>query len=595
MLHQLVRYAAQHHLVTEPGFAPKEVRWAITLDQSGRFLGVTSLADPEDKRSRGRLFPVCPELSQPEIKRGGSGCRHFLADSADVVALHADDPADEKLLAKHRYFTDLLRQASAAMPALAAAVAALDDAGTVAAIRDALRTGKAKPTDRVTFALLGATPLYPIESEDWHEWWRRFRRGLGREVSSAADVRCFATGELVQAAPTQPKIAGLTDVGGLSMGDVLASFKQESFCSYGLVQAANAPVSEEVAAAYRAALNDLIREHSRRLVNARVVHWYKDKLKDPNEDPLPWLEEDPGTEEKNAQRRARDLLESIHAGQRADLAGNSYYALTLSGASGRVMVRDWMEGSFEELVRRIGEWFDHLAVVRSDGAGLAAPPKFLAVLGSLLRPKKGAVTRDELRAVPSPLETSLWRAAVRGERIPRQAHAMALARFKTDVLKGNPLSHAGVGLLKAFHVREGDSDMTAKLNEDHPDPAYQCGRLMAMLAAVQHRALGDVGAGVVQRYYAAASATPALVLGRLTRLSQFHLDKLDRGLARWHEGRIADTWGRIQDLPATLSLDKQSVFALGYYHQIAHDRTRTRAAAGEAAQPATEPQETDHE
>jgi len=176
---------------------------------------------------------------------------------------------------------------------------------------------------------------------------------------------------------------------------------------------------------------------------------------------------------------------------------------------------------------------------------------------------------------------------------------MALARFKVDVLKDNPLSHAGAGLLKAFHVREGDRHMTSNLNEDHPDPAYHCGRLMAMLAAVQHRALGDVGAGVVQRYYAAASATPALVLGRLTRLSQFHLDKLDRGLARWHEGRIADTWGRIpaQDLPTTLSLAQQSVFALGYYHQIAHDRSRTKVApaAGETPQSSVEPQEADHE
>ena len=36
---------------------------------------------------------------------------------------------------------------------------------------------------------------------------------------------------------------------------------------------------------------------------------------------------------------------------------------------------------------------------------------------------------------------------------------------------------------------------------------------MALLAAIQEVALGDVGAGVVQRYYAAASTTPALVLG----------------------------------------------------------------------------------
>lgn len=113
------------------------------------------------------------------------------------------------------------------------------------------------------------------------------------------------------------------------------------------------------------------------------------------------------------------------------------------------------------------------------------------------------------------------------------------------------------------------------LNEEHPNSAYHCGRLMAVLAAIQYAALGDVGAGVVQRYYASAGTTPALVLGRLTRTSQFHLNKLDPGLAQWYECKIARIWAAIKDhLPATLTLEEQSLFALGYYHQMAADRAR---------------------
>jgi CRISPR-associated protein Csd1 len=135
--------------------------------------------------------------------------------------------------------------------------------------------------------------------------------------------------------------------------------------------------------------------------------------------------------------------------------------------------------------------------------------------------------------------------------------------------------------MKAYHNRKKRmqggkqmaSDMNCYLNEEHQHPAYHCGRLMAVLAALQRSALGDVGAGVVQRYYAAASATPALVLGRLTRTSQFHLNKLDPGLAHWYENRIADIWCRIKDaVPSTLDLEEQSVFALGYYQQIASRR-----------------------
>lgn len=125
--------------------------------------------------------------------------------------------------------------------------------------------------------------------------------------------------------------------------------------------------------------------------------------------------------------------------------------------------------------------------------------------------------------------------------------------------------------------------MTAYLNEDHTDPAYQCGRLMAVLARLQRTALGDVGAGVVQRFYGAASATPALVLGRLTRNSQFHLNKLEPGLAYWYETRIANIWSRVRDsVPGVLSFEQQSLFALGYYQQIAADRS---GPAGEDTNP----------
>lgn len=577
MLDRLVDYARKHGLTAEPGFAPKTVRWAIVCDRSGKFLDVTDLADVEERA--GRTFPKCPELSQPEIKRGGAGCRHFLVDSADVVALLADDPEDPKVVAKHAYFVGLLQQAAQVMPELAAAVSVIDDPASLNQIRDQLRTKKAKPTERVTFAIAGAEPLFPVQSEAWHDWWRQFRRGLVREQKAgpkAAAVRSLVSGELVEPAPTHPKIAGLADVGGLAMGDALASFKQEAFCSYGLVQSANAPVSEENAAEYRAALNHLIKEHSRRLVHARIAHWYKDKIKT-EDDPLGWWDEDAAIQEASAQRRARELLEAIHTGRRPDLAANRYYALTLSGAAGRVMVRDWMEGSFEELLKNLDAWFGDLAIVRRDGGGLASSPKRLAVFHALVR---------DLKDLPASLETGLVRAAIRHDPIPHRARDLALARFKIDVLQDDPFNHARVGLLKAIHVREGDSHMQPYLNEDHPDPAYHCGRLMAMLAAVQFRALGDVGAGVVQRYYASASTTPALVLGRLTRTSQFHLDKLDRGLARWHEGRIAETWGRIRDsVPATLTLEEQSLFALGYYQQIANDRVRPKAAAAEAETP----------
>lgn len=116
--------------------------------------------------------------------------------------------------------------------------------------------------------------------------------------------------------------------------------------------------------------------------------------------------------------------------------------------------------------------------------------------------------------------------------------------------------------------------MDTHLNPNHPHPAYHCGRLLAVLARLQRAALGNVGAGVVQRYYTAASQTPGLVLGRLAANAKNHLGKLEVklnvDLAHRYEDQIADVMSRIGDVvPRTLSLEEQSLFALGYYQQLA--------------------------
>lgn len=585
MLHLLAQYARNHDLAAEPGFKPKQVRWAIVCNAGGDYRQVIELGDTDQKRNPGRTFPRCPDLSQPEIKRGGRGCRHFLVDNAEVVALYgknADDP-NPKMIEKHAYFVNLLREASGAMAELKGIAEMLEDAEVLEKIRGDLQGRKAKPTENTTFAVLDPEPRFLVESEAWHDWWRAFRTSLAQgsdqkkgsarkaKTESASRMRCLVSGDLVVPTPTHPKIEGLSDVGGLPMGDALASFKQDAFCSYGLTQSSNAAVSEGMAATYRAALNHLIRYHSHSLAGAKVVHWYTgEKEVVPKDDPinmlnsgLAFLEEyaDEEQDGRQAQNRAKKFLEALDTAQRPELLDYRYYTLTLSGASGRVMVRDWIEGQFGKLATNIHTWFDCLSIVRRDGKGLASAPKFMAVLGGLVR---------DLNDLPPPLVAKMWRVAVQKEPIPQHVMTQALTRVRMDVIADQPANHARMGLIKAYHLRKGDCSMEPYLNEEHPHPAYHCGRLMAVLADLQYAALGGVGAGIVQRYYAAASTTPALILGNLTRTSQFHLNKLDGGLTHWYEDRIAHIWGRIKDrLPKTLTLEEQSLFALGYYQQKA--------------------------
>ncbi len=566
MLELLVKYTTG----SEPGFSPKFVRWAINFDSKAGFTGIIELGQPEQKRKPGLEFKKCPDLTQPELVSGPSPRSHFLVETASVVAKYEVEATDTKNLQKHEFFVHMLSEAGKTIPQLATIARFMKDENTLARIRQDMELNKVRSNDKVTFRLNGE---FPVEKDYWHDWWRSFRRSLigpKKQFGESGRFRCFATGELVTPADTHPKIRGLAKVGGRPSGDVLVGFDKMAYRSYGLEQSVNAAVSEEAAKAYTSSLNQLIQSYGQVLANAITVHWFKDKVA-PEDDPVAFLTEAAEVKELDAQERARELLRSLETGKRPDLAGNRYYILTISGAAGRVMVRDWLEGEFEELVRNVNQWFDDLQMVKDDGTTIAKPPRFQRVLGALT---------SDLRELPPPLASKLWRAAVCGEEIPYHVLALSISRRKVESLQNEKLDVYGMGIIRVYHLRKYRKEenklaeeLTPKLKKDFPDVAYQCGRLMATMAELQRDALGDVGAGVVQRYYSAASTAPALVLGRLTSYSQHHLSKLEANqphLASRYENTISEIWSHIKGpLPRTLTLEEQSLFALGYYHQLA--------------------------
>lgn len=579
MLQTLMEYGSR--LDSEPGFKTREVRWLVKLDQNGQLLGVLPLGDGK----RGQMLPRCPNMHN--MNAGGRA--HFLVDSAQYVTMLFKKDEKPKAISdsemRHAYFAGLLRSATAEIPLLIGLADAMEDGQKTQAIREALAKMKAKPADYIEWQI---GEFRPRTDDKVQAWWRAWRENdknrkvqttkpaqagkSSKKSKSGTSMLCFLTGSPETPLPRHPPITGLPGGNGKinSFGDPLVSFDKAAFCSYGLKASANAAMESVAAQKYVDGLNDLIRNHSRKLANALVVHWFNDSVP-ADDDPLAWLDGMASDEqtEAAAQARARELLDAIRSGVRADLGQNHYYAITLSGASGRVMVRDWMEGAFEELVRHIGVWFTDFSIVARDGAGLAREPKFMAVGGALVR---------DLKDLPAPTVATLWQAAVRGLPIPQPLLAQALARFRTDLVdkEAPPFNHARMGLIKAYYVRKGDLTVKPYLNPDHPDPAYHCGRLLAVFARLQHAALGDVGAGVVQRYYAAASQTPGLILGRLAANARNHLSKPEVAAAYW-ENKISEVMSRLGDrAPRILDLEGQGLFALGYYQQLADLRKSSK-------------------
>ena len=637
MLHLLAQYAEDRDLTAKPGYAAVDVAFVIDVSSTGH-VTVERLLTPESKK--GRRMRGCPQLSLGELKAIGSGARHFLVDSLDVVANltknEQTEPTD-KQQAKHDYFVSQLGDPGAveAEPLLAVAAKSLADEDQLSKIVELLRAEKAKPTDKATFRVDGALL---VGRTTWHDWWDRFRESIAagktKGKKPTVEMRCLLTGELAEPAATHPKVRGLADVGGQSSGDVLASFKQGAFQHYGLSQSANAAMSEEAAKLYSTALTHAIREQSLRLGESKVVYWYTGLEEIPErERPNPFAAIFSKTAESDAdasktrpkqppkksvetakQKRqrladmaessARTLLDRVREGGYAKaLSRGRYVALVLAANSGRVVIRRVVEGRFQEIVEAHDAWFADLAITDRSGERLAPPPKFAAVLGALVR---------DFGDLTGPMEESLWLSAIDANRpIPPLAAKAALDRFRIAVIKDETILHAQVGLLRAYLNRsrrvpdqrdpdqrdpqqsstQASAPMPETLDTSGDQPAaYQYGRVLALLADIQRAALGDVGAGLTQRYFSAASATPALVIGRLVRLAQTgHLPKLDPKLKNWFEDRLAEAWAplateSVQSTP--LSLEDQTLFALGYYHQRA-DRSK-RTSSGSKSETAAE-------
>lgn len=579
MLAELYQYALDKNLAARPGFKPKTIKAYISLSADGDFIAIDP--GPEEK-------VLCPDLGA--LANGTTKC--------NILVEKATYPLTEEKSGKHAFYLDALRSGLNAEPMFAVILKALETPETVEAIISALESGKYKMSDVVGFKVDGK----PVErSSHYFAWWDEFRASQVPE-DAAGKMRCMITGELTKPLATVPKVSGLLPVGGHSSGDALICFDKSAFCSYELEQAQNASVSEEAMTAVNAALNELIAK-APKLSGAKWIHWYQSPVR-PEEDLLDLImtmvetgeKEETEQEDKAdepltvdvqlALRAADRLVESAKNGEYPERMQNRYYLLSLSGASGRIMVRNWSQGSYEELYGSVKSWFDDLRLVLPSGKGMCKPPKLFALNVRLLKIQKYSKKKlsERMAEELATLEPQIIQSIVNNAPLPDTVAIRALQYIRSGMLasvendkdsKEIYPDHLACQWLKIWLLRKqrgGIETMKEELYQESPSIAYHVGRMMAVFSDIQAKAMGsELGTGVIQRYYAAACASPALVIGQLSRLSQHHLAKIEN---KYLKERYLSLLGQISEkignnIPTTLTLEQQSEFALGYYQQHA--------------------------
>lgn len=286
-------------------------------------------------------------------------------------------------------------------------------------------------------------------------------------------------------------------------------------------------------------------------------------------------------DERTETNKLREVLRAMQDGTPLHEAApemdpvSRVYVLGLSPNAARLSVRFWVEQSLADFTRHFQQ---HWADLRLVPPPHPWPPPLWRLLLELAPQRKS-------ENIPPHLSGEVMRAILTGLPYPRALLIQTIMRIRADKDEEDrrtgrtleKVSDLRVALLKACLARMHRwkliaEDAPVSLDLTTTNSAYRLGRLFSVLERLQRAALGQRNATVRDRFYASASATPALVFPSLIRNARNHSKtirtKVGAGLAEWFEDHIAEIASGLEgSFPRTLPLEEQGRFALGYYHQ----------------------------
>ncbi|MEN4901878.1 type I-C CRISPR-associated protein Cas8c/Csd1 [Luteimonas sp. TWI1437] len=568
--------------IATPGYSQEKIGYTIVLATDG------SVVDVHDEHDNGGARRVSRPLDVPQPqKRTVAVKSNFLWDKTSYAL--GVSATSRRSAEEHEAFKALHRQTlgDSDDPALCALLMFLD------------RWTPAQFADDPHFArhgeaMLDTNIVFRFDGEQRYLHQRSAARAACERLQSQAGGgtrgMCLVTGEHAALARLHPAIKGVS--GAQSSGASIVSFNLDAFTSYRKIQGENAPVSEQAAFAYTTALNHLLRRgsrHRKQIGDTTVVFWARAESHAQSARAEDLLAAFLGTndagadelQEGQANQRLQAILEQIRQARPLRELGidlddaTRVFVLGLAPNASRLSIRFWETESLANFVERLADHHDDLAL-QPRAWNRPPTPQYLALQTAPIHGDKGRPKTDD---IPPLLAGELTRAIFTGARYPRSVLGTVVMRFRAD----GQITPLRVALCKAVLARDArlgaqqgsSTDKGAppvSLEPGNTDPGYLLGRLFSTLENVQRAALGgQLNATIRDRYYGAASATPASVFPMLLRNAQNHLGKLRRekaGLAVNLEKEI----GQIVDLlgtrfPRSLLIEAQGRFAIGYYHQ----------------------------
>lgn len=564
---------AEKEKVAPFGYATAPISYALVINSSGVLVDVEDLRDISGKKPRPRHFIV----PQQGTRTSGIAPNIFWDKSSYVLGVSL---TSKRFKEEHDAFAklhlELLKESN--------------DSG-LQALAAFLNSWKSESFESnpllqsISETLLDSNLMFRLDSDLCYLHEREAAKSIRDKLLSSANETqqnvCLVSGLPASIERIHTNIKGVN--GAQTAGASIVSFNKNAFESYGKEQGANAPVSEQATFAYTTALNYLLRRdvsnrQRLQLGDATVVFWAHAKSQasvDAGEDLFAAFIDPEAKDEQEAEKLKR-ALDTVRQGRPlTDLDKEltddiQIYILGLAPNAARLSIRFWQAGSLQVFAKRLAQHYEDL---RIEPLPWRTPPTIGSLLLTTAPRRKGKSKSED---IPPHLAGEITRAVLTGNAYPYSLLSNLLMRFRAD----GEVTGLRVALIKAVITRFNRLTKTAKFKGEMPvsldtantQPGYLLGRLFAVLEKIQQDALGgDVNATIRDRYYGAASATPAHIFPVLLRSTQNHLGKVRKnkpGLAVNREkimGEVINSLGAT--FPKNLRIEAQGEFALGYYQQ----------------------------
>lgn len=558
-----------------PMYQRQAIRYVIRLDREGRPRGepvdTSNTADQATKKGVHRFAP--------HVKRVGVKPKLLADTAAYVLGIGAEGANPEQVAEKRATFAALTTDCADATGE--AAVRAIERFLTGSGRSDLPLPETFDPTATMTFQV---ESVFPIDLPSVQAYWAsRFVATETAESGTAANMLpCVVCGQRRLVEQRHPvKIKGLRD--GQPAGTDLISADKRAFESYGLAHSLIAPTCLDCAEKYANGLNALLGDDATRLGvgSLMFVFWTAIHVAF---NPV-------GLLSVENEGEVKELLTAYRTARRGalDVDPTAFYAASFSANGGRAVVRSWHTTTVGEAKRRLAAYFATQELIMGNGEPSVPLPVWRLAMATVRRggneqpPPSVAEGLVALALNATPLPSEVMFQAVR-----RCRAEQSVSRERAMLIKMVLVSQGGFG--------DGGDSAMRELDMTNDTPAYVCGRLLAILDAIQRRALGNPNATLVDKFYGSASSAPASVFGTLLHNTQNHLAKMRKNprtqrAQRALENRLTETLALLHEFPTTLTLPEQGLFALGYYHQRAEDRRRARQIAEERGQAVAEDEE----